>query len=526
MDNFRFLFPDEAFAGTNGIFSLYGSLDGTMQTPEFKTKVALRDGSLSGIPVDSVTLNIDYDHLESRLVLNSSVISEGQKAANLNAHIPFSINTRTFEINLPRENDSVLVDIETNDFDLMALNDFLSEFSLRAEGRLDGNLAISGTRENPIPDGSFELKNGAIQHSQTGLGIEDVQSTIMFQPDQVILNNFTVKGGKGKLIASGKIQLQESLPGDIEIQVKADNYRAVNTPDQNAVINMNALIRGTLSKPEISGKMDFVSGYLMLHNFGEESEKIEEIKLDSLEKDRVSLSIIDSLSLDFDVEFDRRFYIRNDVSPNLEIELDGELELLKEVGKDLQLFGTMNSTGYIRPLGKRFELKEGSVNFLGNPMNPELEIRAEYEPPKAEEYVIISYVIEGTLEEPIFTFESDPQMELEQIVSYTLFGEPFQVSDVALNILSSRIEQLAAQQLSIDYVKIETQRSGGESGTSITTGWYLNQKTFFAIQNIVTGSTQDSNFLLEYLLKRNLKIIILQGNNVNQGAYLQWNYDY
>ena len=105
-------------------------------------------------------------------------------------------------------------------------------------------------------------------------------------------------------------------------------------------------------------------------------------------------------------------------------------------------------------------------------------------------------------------------------------GSNTTAADVALDVLLDRVEALATQRLGIDVVKIDNTRSGGETGTSITTGWYLNPKVFFAIQNVITGSTPDTGFLLEYMLREDLKLILRQGNNIRQGVDIRWNYDY
>jgi autotransporter translocation and assembly factor TamB len=243
------------------------------------------------------------------------------------------------------------------------------------------------------------------------------------------------------------------------------------------------------------------------------------------------------------ITFDRRFFVRNERYLELEIELAGEVDLVKNPNEDIQMFGSINAvSGYALPLGKRFELQEGVLTFVGDPANPRLNIRTQYTPPQTKEEIVIWYIIEGTVEDPVFKYESDPPMELENILSYTLFGKPFyalnswkqavagsggtSATDVALGLLLDRVEALATQKLGIDVVKIDNTNLGGQNGTSITTGWYLSPKVFFAIQSIIAGSTPDTSFRLEYLLRDNLELIIQQGNGIRQGVDIRWEYDY
>lgn len=351
-----------------------------------------------------------------------------------------------------------------------------------------------------------------------------------------------MNSGNGRLTAQGYLEMEQLVPGNLNVTVNAENFRAANTDQYNALINLGLKVTDSVTSPDITGNLEMISGFVELDNFGEKS--VEEVQLDTTLALETQTSLYDSLSLNMDIEFDRRFFVRNQRYLEMEIELEGQLDILKDPAQDLQLFGTLNTVqGYARPLGKRFELEEGALAFSGPPDNPQINIRTLYEPPQADQEVQIWYVIEGTVEDPQFKYESKPPMDLAGIISYTLFGQPFYklnpaeqsvassssnnaAADFAMEVLLDRLESIATRRLGIDVVRIEQTRIGGESGTSITTGWYVNPKVFFAIQNVITGSTPTTGFYLEYYLRENLKLILSQGNENRQGVDLQWEYDY
>ncbi|MGF1672037.1 MAG: translocation/assembly module TamB domain-containing protein, partial [Balneolaceae bacterium] len=175
--------------------------------------------------------------------------------------------------------------------------------------------------------------------------------------------------------------------------------------------------------------------------------------------------------------------------------------------------------------------------------NPELNIRTVFRPPQPQAEVSIFYIIEGTALDPNFRFESEPQMELQDILSYTIFGQPFYAlepwqqsvsggsrggvaTDIALDLLLDRVESIATQQLGIDVFQIDNTRSGSNSTTSIKTGWYINRRTFFALLNEISSTTPKTLFILEYMLRDNLELIITQGDDSRQGVDLRWQLDY
>jgi autotransporter translocation and assembly factor TamB len=543
LERFQSLLSNIGLTETSGIFAFRGILDGKAGEPHFAADATLKNAQLSGVSVDSVTAGMDYSHEDAELQLHGAVQSLKQEAAQINARFPFFINMKTFRVNLPQKQDSITVGVETSNFNLKAVNDFLDPKKFRqVAGQLNGSVKVNGTMANLQTDGKLRLKQGAVRIVPAGVRIGDIGSTIVFDPNQVRISNFSAKSGSGSLTASGILELEKLVPGNIDIKVKAQNFRAANTSQYNAVVDLNAQATGQVTQPKVTGNLNFDSGFLQLQDFGEKS--VENVRLDSSEQRGSSVSIYDSLALDMDVAFNRRFYIQNERYLEMEIELDGQVDLIKESGQDLQLFGTINApNGYARPLGKEFTLEEGAVTFIDEPTNPELKIRTQYKPPQTQEDVTIWYIIEGTVENPKFKYESEPPMELQNIISYTLFGQPFYAlnswkqvvtrsgsnsapADVALDVLLDRVEALATKQLGIDVVKIDNSQVGGETGTSITTGWYLNPKVFFAIQNVITGASPDTGFLLEYMLRKDLKLILQQGNNNRQGVDIRWNYDY
>jgi autotransporter translocation and assembly factor TamB len=349
-----------------------------------------------------------------------------------------------------------------------------------------------------------------------------------------------MKSGPGTIRATGSMNLDNLNPEGIDIEIRANQFRVANTQDTNAMINGQTRVTGTFEDPVLNGSITFLNGFIFLENFGERS--VETVTLDDEEED-VPFEFIDALSMELSVSFGRQFFIRNRQYLDMEIELGGQVDLLKRKNEEIQIFGTLDGIrGYARPLGKNFDLETANISFSGPMNNPQLNIVTKHEPPQAVG-VTIYYIIEGTLEEPEFRFDSQPELELQDMVSYTLFGKPFYelesweqvvagsgssptAADYALEVLLDRVEMLASQRLGIDVVQIDNTRAGSSNTTSIKTGWYLNPRTFFAILNEVGGSRPKTLFLLEYLLKDNLELIILQGDDLREGIDLRWKLDY
>lgn len=535
--------PGEPVEQTDGFLSFSGKLGGQAGNPEFNGDLKFDQGNLSGVPIDSIGVNILYDHKVQELGLRGDVTSRQTRVLDFSSRVPFKIDLREIEILLPSDDDSLTIDLETQNFNLAVFNDFVDRDVIRQiEGRLNGSVNVSGTLANLEPRGNLELSSGSMRVVMAGITISSIGSRVNFSPDQIELQQFSMQSGPGRIRASGTIALDNLTPGDMDIQIRGNQFRAINTPEYNAIVDLRSNITGSFEEPNLSGSLTFLSGYVNLQNFGDRA--VEEVILEG-EEETEPLEFYESMEIEMDVAFTRQFFIRNRQFLDLEIELGGQVDLLKRRNDDLEMFGQLEGVrGFARPLGRNFEIEDAFVTFYGPVENPELNVRTRYIPPQARADVTIYYIIEGTAQNPEFRFESDPQMELQDIFSYTVFGRPFYelesweqvvagsgggggptAADVALDVLLDRVEMLASQRLGIDVVQIDNSRTGSNSNTSILTGWYLNRRTFFALINEISA-TPKTLFLLEYMLTENLELIITQGDDSREGIDLRWKYDY
>lgn len=531
---------------TDGRLSFRGNLSGTAAQPDFDGAFHLNNPTLSGIPIDSASASFNYDHTKGNLAVLSKIDARGQRAASIEANVPITLDFRTFELRMPGPEDSLSFVLNTNSFNLSVFNDFLDkQYTRNLKGTLDAQLNIAGIKSNLKPEGFIRLNGGRLSVPVAGISLTDISSEIqLLENGHLDLKRFNMKSGSGNFNASGSIELEGITPTNLNVDANASRFRLANTDDYNLTIDLNSNLSGDPVRPKASGSLTIKNGFVYLQNFGEKA--VEDVQLE--EEATSSFSPYDSLAMDMQFVIEQDFFIRNSRYLDMEIELNGELEAQKQTAGDLQLFGTLDAdNGYVRPLGKQFNLEEGNFTFSGPLGNPDIFINTSYIPQTTQKQgdpITLYYVIEGTAEEPAFRFRSEPQMEQQDIICYTLFNKPCYAldswqqvvsggsgsspTDLLVGVLLDEVEALATQELGIDVVQIETSNTGSDAGTttSIKTGWYLNRRTFFAIINEITGTTPETMFILEYMLKNNLDLILTQGDERQQGIDLRWHYDY
>jgi len=541
LSEFQSILDAYQVTGTEGIISFNGELSGTAGEPNFDGALKLGDPTLSGIKIDSAFAEFKYHHLEKIVTTNAEVSARGQTAASIRSRLPISVDFRTMALNMPRETDSISVNMITDNFNLSVFNDFLDKQYLnRLRGVLNADINIEGTTNTLTPKGYFRLQDGQISVPIAGIKLTRITSELNFNQSGLQLTQLSARSGSGSFSASGNIDLEGIVPTNLDITAKANRFRLANTADYNLTIDLDSKLTGKPTQPKASGELRVKNGFVFLQDFGEKS--VETVELEGEETS--SFSAYDSLAIDMRFVIERNFLIRNSRYLDLEIALTGELDAQKQRSEDLQLFGTLDAQrGYVRPLGKQFTLDEGAFTFSGPIEEPELFIKTSYVPQSSQKQgdpIILYYIIEGNAQDPTFRFESQPQMEQQDIICYTLFNKPCYAleswqqvvsgsggsspTDLLVDVLLDEFEALATQQLGIDVVQIDNSAING--GTSIKTGWYLNRRTFFAIVNEISSTTPETLFILEYLLTKNLDLIITQGDDNRQGIDIRWQYDY
>ncbi len=535
---FKTFLTEFGITDTDGILSFDGTMSGTAGDPDFQGEFELDDPTLSGITVDSAIASFNYDIQQGGLRLEASVMTGNQRAADIDVVYPLEYDFRSFEVVLPDEEDDILIYAKTDAFNLAVLNDFLDEEYMRGlTGSLDAEIILQGNKDNLVPTGYLRLTDSEVTVPNAGITLTDIRSNLEFTQEGLAVNEFHMKSGSGSLNAEGAILLEGIYPETLDLNIWANQFRLANTNDYNMVIDLRSGLKGKAVTPEASGEITVRSGFYRLQDFGENS--VEEVLLEGEEAS--SFSPYDSLSIDMEIEIQRDFYVRNANYPDMEIELTGNLDVQKPTNEELSLFGSLEGReGYMRPLGKIFTMEESSFIFSGPVDDPELFVRGKYIPPTRQkgESIELFYIIEGTQKEPQFRFESNPEMEEQEVICYTLFANPCVESwqqilavnsntstrNILTDVLLDEVEALATRELGVDVVQIDNTSTTGS--TSIKTGWYLNERTFFAIINEISGSTPRTLFQLEYILSRYVDLIVTQSADTRNGIDLRYQFDY
>lgn len=447
-------------------------------------------------------------------------------------------------------------------FDPLLLDEF--------DGLLGAQVSVRGTYGEPTLSGNARLLNGRLGLPKLGkprksLTYDRVNVFLSLDQDAVRVDSASVRSGNGTATATGTIQFADLSLGEIDLDIIARDFLAIESAPRRAVISGDMNLRGTTLTPKLGGRLRVEQGdfYLTDETTAAAFEPVTLSDEDLLTLEaRFGMRVSDSDTTSFDfyeameiqdlrVDLARNTWLRSNSNPRMEVQFSGSIDVSKRPHSDVRVFGTIEvipDRSRIDQFGRRFEIERGTLTFNGPAAEPDMNLRAVYNVrsrrTQANE-VTIRLQATGSPQDLEVGFSSDPTMELADIVSYIATGRPASQSlqfggtntegylqsaaGLAVGPITSLVENLAGSGLGLDVVEIEQDES---SGLMLTAGKYVSPRFFVSVSQPVSlgstsqsGSSSDTQVTMEYEIVRSLLISLLSRGTVLR-VTLRWEHSY
>lgn len=390
-------------------FSVTGTGQGT---------VALRwsDGA-----VDYADLDLDF----SRLAFDAFVAANTSapvsfETARLRGHLDSEGETLSLELlsarmgnlngEFARRAGALDGQLRLDELALAALDDLVPELQLRS-GQIDGSVRITGTQAQPLFQGELRLRDGAATLSSLDTDLTEVRLDLNGDTQSLNLDGAARLGG-GPLTVQGRCCEDERF----HLSLQGERNRLRHT------LGLDAIASSELEL-DITQESLTVRGDLVVHEGVFEHSAMPDGGV-PLSNDVLRLDVPEApsrrftLAADLGTRIEPGFTLRTSM---LEATLGGDLRLQRRVDASTSLFGDLQVLGgELRAYGQTLRLGDGSVGFLGDPLNPDLNLSAVRE--ITSESLSVGFRVRGTLEEPELTLFSDPQLSERETLSYLVRG--------------------------------------------------------------------------------------------------------
>jgi len=425
------------------------------------------------------------------------------------------------------------------------------------QGAVSMDVTLRGPVQSLAPSGAVRLQHGSVMIKQLGQTFSDIAVELQLEPQGVRLTQFVVRGGEGQLTGGGGVGIREYTIGDIDVTLKAERFRVIDTKEYRAAVEGQIVCSGSLRSPSVKGALKIMDAAmrpnLALMKSGPAAHdptitvmktasalpalplKTPEEEEEGEEESAAAFGgLYNRLALQVDVAIPRETWVQMSEGS---IEFRGDLRVHKEPVQALVVSGAIETVrGWLAVQGRKFRLEKGNMIFTGStPIDPGLDVTARYTLP---EYVV-DVLIGGTAKAPTVTFTSEPNLEQADILALLVFGKPANalsdqqktslqsqaLSAVAGSVVSE-LRQSLAEQLGVENLELDVGQSLSQSKVGI--GKYVAPGVFVSTSQQFGGNShgQGRDVTIEYQLNDNWQLKASTTSRGNNGIDIFWKKKY
>ena len=464
--------PVSVAGDIKGRFSLYG----LNQTPYFNANLQIDSCVVNRQPLGDVKLRSNWN--AELNMLNLDLAGDQIDA--------------TGWVELGKKEPEINFNVGFNQFELGLIAPLLSEFASRVEGRLHGDLDITGTPSQPLVVGEAYVEGGVLGLGMTGVTYY-LDDSISFANHLIRLNHFTLRDPRNNIATvDGEIRYNDLNDINLDLRVNTTNLLLLDkrqgeefygtllasasgtvkgrTDSLQVYVNARTNPGSRLTVPVTDQRQVKAHNYIVFV-----SDKPEAIEKKSTKKQDAHLNLELDLAVTPDVQLTLPMDF-NEVNAKVTATGMGDLHLSLAGEDEPEVLGSYEITSGTMKLGllslieKNFAIESGSsLGFQGSLPSARFDLRAVYsqrvnlstltgsmtDVGSAQKYIQVEDVIAvtGTLQEPTLGFDirlpnADASVEeevfayidrsnerdmLNQTVSLLVLGQFYNANTAALN---------------------------------------------------------------------------------------------
>ena len=444
------------------------TLSGELTVQDGQLSTMLLDEEFASFRWDAASLLFNYDKGAVKIV--ASLSQNGVDVVAANVALPsFKAETLSGDISLTQ-------------FQLQSVQPFVAGLS-SLDGVVNGRVNLSGTVEQPQGRGLISVSDGNFTVSAMPAKFQSLQLEIELQGDSATIIGGVNVGG-GQIDISGNVQSKPQALAVLHIVGREASL--IFPPSVQAKLSHDLTLSASPDFLSITGEIQVHEGELQHESLPEDGVSLSDdvVQIDYMGKEQKRSAPFD-IAMDVQVDIDDTFKVTGGIAG---VTVGGDLHLLQDRGRPLQLFGNLNVLGgELRAYGQNLEVKRGSVSFAGAPDNPSLDMRAAKVIKK--DNITVGMALTGTLESPLLEVYSDPTMSQTEALSYLVRGRGLDSgasSDgtaMALSMGSTVLNQSSVFN-SLNQLpginSIELSAEGSDEDTTATIGGYLGQRIYLS----------------------------------------------
>ncbi|MBI5694547.1 MAG: translocation/assembly module TamB domain-containing protein, partial [Nitrospirae bacterium] len=508
--------PEDVSLVSTGVFSGEGALD---------------DPSRTSLSLDFSKVDADF---MGRRLRNDGDISLTYKGGRLGVK---SLKLKGDRLNLEAsggaESEERLDLMMKVGADLDLLKEFAEEGVDYVDGKLQADLGVSGSYDNPSLSGRIKVVNAGFKLKGFPQRFDRINGTAVLAGGEVTLSDFTAELGGGKVTASGKAGLNGFSVASYTVAIGADDVRLKYPEELLSTVDAGIILEGAGDRHDISGDLiirkarytERVDWKSWLVDFQKKREEIS-----SAEPGPMS-----DVSLNIHVTADETIRVDNNVA---KLPVSADMYVRGSIGRPMVLGRIESSGGLVYFRNNEFKLANLVAEFADpRKINPIIDLQAET---RVKEYQI-QLGVSGTLDRLRVSLMSDPPLDDGDIVTLLTLGRTSEAlvgreavvgTGEAASFVTGQIQDAVEGRLrritGFDRFQIDPYltSSGTSSGPRVTVGKSLLSDKLYITYSSNLGTSEDQFVRMEYIVNKNLSVIAERDELGRVGADLKLRFEF
>ncbi len=553
------------FADLLGAREVDGEINGTLDlsgpaaAPRARGDVAF-DMRARGKEVGTTRARMDWS--AAGLLLDIGVREEEGDSLMVKGRIPLALSLAeddTAGMIRPVPGGQLVLDAVTRRFRLDGVGALFDPETVRKlRGRLVMDAHAGGTLQAPRLSGDIALFDASVQIPRLGATYEKGQFRVGLQGQEIRVTRARLESGDGHLETQGTIRLGSLPQAAIDLDSRLSNFRVADAQEFRSSVSGKLNLTGAGKAPVLKGSLEVSNTdvYLQAKNLKQSAEEVELSAEDlrilerrfgqGVTRGAEKKKPLAAWEIALGLKLAENVWLRRHTDPVMAVELAGKVDIQKKPAEDLQIFGEIRpqaGRSFVQVVGRRFDVREGSVKLNGPLDQTAVALKAEYvaPSPSGAPPVLITTSVRSDTGKLTVSLSSIPVLRSEDIMSYLTTGRPASTdptlesdeqdalsttTSLAVGAALGTVAGGAGQRLGLDVIQILQDREGGQT---LVAGKYVSAPLYLGFrQPIVASSSAGSSdnesdlveFEVEYAALRKL-LLNFQGGGSEFRAFLR-----
>lgn len=425
-----------------------GTVNGTA-----KAKWDLSSGSLPEIDalVDAGGMTVTQTTGEEPLVVHLDTVSlkartdKSRASAELDVKIRDNADLKaTVAVIDPAETRRLDGRILFNGGDLSIVNTLIGSDE-KVEGRLNVDVALSGTLLKPLLNGGIALTDARVSEGAVPLVMKPSNIRIDFAGDTSTLEG-RLETSQGALDLAGDAQWRDMAHPTANVHASGSDILITVPPYAKVTVSPDVSLAASSERVTLNGRIEVPAAQITVADLPATATGVssDEVLLDRHMKPKVSKTATIPIDSNIVVHMGDQIFID---AFGLKAKLSGDLKVTQDARRGLGLNGQVNvDDGRFHAYGQDLIVRTGHVIFAGAPSRPQLNIEAIRNPEAIEDDVTAGIRVTGNAMRPKVTVFSEPALSQQQALSYLLRGQGLDTSSDDNSMITSALVGLGVSQ--------------------------------------------------------------------------------